>query len=322
VSTLTISNPSGLVYPTGVAVDSSQNIYAASGAEDVDEVLSGTGLVNLIGGQSYTAGPGYNGPATLITMNNPQGIGVDSFGNVYVADTANNMIREITVSTSPVSMIVFAGQETAGYVDATGVAAQFSQPWGIAVDKSNNVYVGDTGNGVIRIISPSGAVTTFAGKSYGSAITLTNGPASIASFNGTDGIALDNNGNFYVTETGYEDVRKITISGGTTMVSTLAGSGVAAFNNANGILAEFNSPIGVAVDSSGNVYVADQNNQLIRKITPGGDVSTLAGQTSSHGSSNGQGSAASFYNPQGLAIDQNGILYVGDAQNNLIRIIQ
>ena len=234
--------------------------------------------------------------------------------------TPNNEIREVTINSSPVSLITFAGQRTPGFMNGGGIGAQFSNPYCLAIDKFNNIYVGDQYNGAIRIITPGGAVNTFAGAGYSSPVS--NGPAYMATFNGINAIALDSSGNLYVAESGAYDVRKITVSAGSTMVSTLAGDGYPGFNNANGTLAEFNYPSGIAVDGYGNVYVSDSNNQLIRKITPSGDVSTLAGQYQNHGAANGLGTSAQFYSPEGLAIDQNGILYVGNAANNLIRIIQ
>ena len=226
-----------------------------------------------------------DGTGTSAMFYNPFGVAVDASGNVYVADTYNHKIRKIT-SSGLVS--TFAGS-TAGFADGTGTAAQFYAPWGVAVDVSGNVYVADAVNGAIRKISPSGLVSTIAGG-----------------FSGPHGIAVDTSGNVYVADTNNNIIKKITPSG---VVSTLAGSTVG-YLDGIGTSAKFNMPYGIAVDKSGNVYVTDQKNYKIRKITPSGVVSTLAGSTA--GGANGTGTAAQFVDIMGVAVDSSGDLYVGD----------
>ena len=173
------------------------------------------------------------------------------------------------------------GPGNAGHGDGNGSGAAFYSPRGIAVDNSGNTYVADTGNGTIRKISPGGEVTTLAGSPfhYGSA----NGPGSTARFDNPNGIAVDAAGNLYVADTGNAVIRKIDPSG---TVTTWAGtSGVPGFADGEGTAAQFYSPEGVALDGSGNLYVADAGNHAIRKITPQGAVSTLLG--GEDGSANG-----------------------------------
>jgi serine/threonine protein kinase, bacterial len=208
-----------------------------------------------------------------------------------------------------------AGQLGGGAINATGTAASFSHPEGVAVDASGNVYVADTSNSEIRKITAGAIVTSFAGTagSPGSA----NGTGSAASFDSPVGIAVDASGNVYVADSANDDIREINPSG---VVITFAGTGSTGFANGTGTAASFDNPTGVAVDAADNVYVADQNNDAIRKISPAGVVSTLAGSGST-GFANGTGVAATFDNPTGLAVDATGNIYVADQNNFAIRKI-
>jgi len=216
-------------------------------------------------------------------------------------------------ATSYGQVITFAGTGTAGMVNNTGTKASFSAPLGLGADGAGNIYVGDYNNNLIRKISPAAVVTTCAGVAglYGAK----NGSASVATFELPQGVAVDNSGNIYVADSFNNLIRKIT-PGGT--VSTLAGQANVS-GSANGTNATFNSPTGVAVDNAGNVFVADQGNNLIRRITPNGSVSTLAGIAGISGSANGNN--ATFNAPSGLAFDNSQNLFVADAGNNLIRMI-
>jgi hypothetical protein len=252
-----------------------------------------------------------NGTGTAATFNNPYGVAVDGSGNVYVADYANNLIRKITAAGVVTTL---AGSGSQGSADGEGTAASFYNPRGVAVDGSGNVYVADYEYHLIRKITSAGVVTTLAGSgSWGSA----NGSGTAASFNGPNGVAVDGSGNVYVADYFNHLIRKITSAG---VVTTLAGSGSSGYGNGTGTAASFNSPVDVAVDGSGNVYVADLYNHLIRKITAAGVVTTLAGSGSS-GSANGTGTAASFAFPHDVAVDGSGNVYVADYFNHLIRKI-
>ena len=187
----------------------------------------------------------------------------------------------------------------------------------MAVDAAGNVYVADTGNDTIRKITPAGVVTTLAGTAgqAGSA----DGTGTAARFNEPDGVAVDAAGNVYVADTNNDTIRKITPAG---VVTTLAGTaGQAGSADGTGAAAQFNAPEGVAVDGAGNVYVADTGNDTIRKITPAGVVTTLAGTAGQVGSADGTGSAARFNDPDGVAVDGAGNVYVADTINDTIREI-
>lgn len=268
----------------------------ANGPFDKVTTLAGNGSASLI-----------NGTGTSATFNSPHGIAVDNNGNVYVADEVSSVIRKIT----PVGTVTtFAGSGTVGSSNGTGTAASFRNPFDIAIDANGNLYVADSKNNKIRKITPDGIVSDFAGNGIAG-----HDDGQNATFNSPAGIAIDKDGNLYVSDSGNNLIRKITADG---TVSTLAGSGAAGKANGSGISASFNGPIGIAIDTDGNVYVADSYNNLIRKITPAGIVSTFAGNGVA-GSTDGTGASASFKDPIGLEIDPYGNLYVSDAQNNKIR---
>lgn len=226
----------------------------------------------------------------------PAGVALDAAGNLYVADAFNHRIRKITPAGS-VSTLAGSGSE--GSANGAGEVAQFYYPMGVAVDSAGNVLVADFGGHRIRKVTPAGEVSTLAGSGARGAA---NGEASSASFSEPHGIAVDADDNVYVAEWGSHRIRKITPEG---QVSTLAGSGSAGAANGTGVDASFDRPLGVAVDRAGNVYVADGQNSLIRKITPDGVTTTLAG--------------AVFYEPRGVAVDVDGYVYVADTENNVIR---
>src|SRR5208337_2007128 len=241
----------------------------------------------------------------------PQGVATDNT-NVYVADSFNQTIRKIAPGGAVTTIAGSAGK--AGAADATGTAALFWQPQGVAADGLGNLYVADTANSTVRLIAPGVVVTTLAGSaSVGSA----DGDGSSARFSGPSGSAVDQNGNNYVTDSQNATVRKITATGA---VSTLAGT-AGNFGSADGdsTNASFNGPQGLAVDNSGNLYVADTVNHTIRKVTPAGVVTTLAGLAGVNGVTNGTNSSARFNFPQGITVDGAGNVFVADTWNHIIR---
>lgn len=282
--------------------------------------ITTNGTVTTFAG-SGAAGFG-NGTGTSATFSNPNGVTVDATGNVYVADQANNSIRKITSAGTVTTVTTLSGNGNSGRTNsAIGVSALYNGPTGVAVDAAGAaVYVADYGNNEIRKIitaagTTNGTVTVLAGSATG-LTGKADGTGTAAFFNGPAGVAVDATGNVYVADFNNNLIRKITAAG---VVTTLAGS-TAGNTNGTGIAASFNGPRSVAVDATGNVYVADANNNLIRKITPAGVVTTLAGN-GSIGNADGAGTAASFYYPAGVAVDAAGNVYVADANNNLIRKI-
>ena len=295
-------------------VMSSASLAATSnGPQNNKPSKKATGL-SLIAGN--IGGPGsVNATGVAARFYNPSGIAVDAAGNQYVADTSNSTIRKITPAGAVTTLAGTPG--VIGSADGTGLAAQFRNPQGIAIDTAGNLFVADTGNSIIRKITPAGIVTTLAGAPgmNGSA----DGSGAAAQFSNPYGIAADTAGNLYVADTINQTIRKITLTG---VVTTLAGTaGVTGSADGTGLAAQFRYPQGIAADTAGNLYVVDTNNSTIRKITPAGSVTTLAGTPGVSGSADGSGAAAKFSNPSAITSDTTGNLFVADTNNTTIRKI-
>ena len=243
----------------------------------------------------------------------------NAYGTAY--GSVVKFITSSTLSSLTGTVTTFAGNATAGYADGSGTGALFNSPSGIAVDASGNIYVADSFNNRIRKIAPDGTVTTIAGNGIAG---YNDGPAATAQFYAPQGLAVDAQGNVFVADFGNSVIREIVSSTGT--VTTIAGNGIAGYVDGAAIkTAEFNSPAAVALDGKGNIFVADYNNNIIRKITSAGVVSTVAG-TKTAGYINGTvNTSTSFYtsfnHPSGLVLDANGNIFVADAGNNAIRQI-
>jgi len=296
--------------PTGVAVDGAGNVYVSDYGTDLIRKVTQQGIVTTIAGTGSVGSS--NGIGTAASFDAPFSLTVDGSGNLYVADTDNHEIRKITkagvVST-------FAGNLYYGNTNATGQAASFDYPYGVAVDTiAGIIYVADRINNEIRKITTLGVVTTLAGSYYPGSI---NGTGVGAKFYSPFGVTVDPFGNVFVADTYNHQIRKITSAG---VVTTFAGSGLQGNSDGIGSVASFNYPSSVASDASGNIYVADTNNNSIRKISTSGVVSTLAGNIQS-GHADGIGVLASFNGPSGVACDALGNVYVADSNNNRIRKI-
>jgi hypothetical protein len=269
------------------------------------------GWTNFVG---QSGGPGnVDGTGSTARFYYPNSVAVDAAGNIYVADSGNFTIRKATPAGGVTTLAGSVG--TPGSSDGTGSGAQFSEPEGVAVDGVGNVYVADTDNNTIRKVSPAGVVTTLAGSagSWGG----TDGTGSAARFYWPWGVALDSAGNVYVADTANYTIRKVTPAGVVTTLAGLAGS----FGSVDGTgsVARFHLPSGVAVDSASNVYVTDELNYTIRKVTPVGVVTTLAGLAGTADYADGTGSAARFSAPWGVTVDSKGDVFVADAYNHTIR---
>jgi len=248
-------------------------------------------------------------------FNAPHGIAVDSGGNVYVADMTNHVIRRIAPNGKVTTLAGSAGQR--GSADGTGSAARFETPWGVAVDNTGNVYVADAGNNTIRRIDPGGKVSTLAGLA--GAAGSSDGLGSAARFDYPQALVADTRGTVYVTDSLNHTIRRISPSG---MVTTVAGLARHPGNaDGRGSAARFRCPAGITMDSAGNLFVADEFNHTIRKITPDADVITFAGLAKVSGSTDGIAMAARFHNPHGCAVDDAHNLYVSDMNNGTIRRI-
>lgn len=244
----------------------------------------------------------------------PSDMAIDGSDNIFIVDSGNNAIRKMTAA-GAVSTI--AGSGIAGNTDATGRFASFSNPFGITIDASGSLYITDSSNYTIRKMTATGAVSTIAGQAGTKGGV--DGSASISLFRRPFGTVVAADGTVYVVDSGNHAVRKITTGG---VVSTFAGL-IGAKGSADGVVgvARFNHPSGIAIGPDGNFYVADSENHTIRMITPGGVVSTIAGQVGINGAIDGIGAAASFYNPFALVVDGSGNLFVTDVNNHTIRKI-
>ena len=286
-------------------------------------VFSTNGSVTITahqaGNAQYNAAPDVSRTFSVLPVpaefSYPNGLTVDSGGNIFVADTNNHTIRKIT----PAGVITtFAGTAGApGSADGTGAAASFYLPSGICVDGADNLYVADTYNHTIRQITPAAVVTTLAGLA--GANGHADGTGSVARFHSPYGITSDAGGTLYVADSLNCTIRKITTGG---VVTTFAGLALTAgHTDGTGAAARFNAPWGLCIDNaSGNVYVADGYNFVIRQITSAAVVTTLAGTALAHGSTDGTGAAARFYQPYGISVDASGTLYVVDSPSTIRKI--
>jgi len=303
--------------PTGVAVDSAGSVYFTEGS-----VGTGSGLVlgdnrvwrvaggifNTFAGTGLQSYSGDGGAPIVAQFNTPGGIAMDSAGALYIADSLNHRIRKIAPGGS-VSTV--AGNGTAGFSGdgKPATSAQLNGPSGVAVDPSGTIYIADTNNNRIRVVTPDGLMYTLAGN--GNAGFFGDGGMAIkAALHAPQGVAVDSLGNFYIADTLDQRVRKVTQSN---IITTIAGNGNAGFGGDGGLgpAAVLNMPVSVALDGSGNVYIADQGNGRIRVVAQNGVISTVAGD--------GNTPTSQLYNPSGVAVDAQGNIDIADTGHNRIR---
>ncbi len=290
--------------PRGITIDTTGNLYVGDFFNHKIRKITPNGQVTTIAGSTKGFADGIG---SLAKFDFPEDVAIDAAGNLYITDVFNNKIRKIS-STGQVSTI--AGS-TEGFTDGQGVNAKFSAPVGITIDNAGNLYITDHVNHKIRKITPNGLVTTIAGSTSGFA----DGIGNVAKFDFQDGIEIDATGNLFISDLLNNKIRKVSSTG---QVSTITGS-TQGLADGQGVNAKFYGLRSSTIDAAGNLYVVESRNNKVRKISPTGLVTTVAG--SSSGFIDGNGASAQFNGPHGITIDSQGNLYVVDTGNHKIRKI-
>ena len=312
-----------LNFPSGVAVDTLDNVYIADTVNNRVRKVDPFGIITTVAGDGSPAFAGDGGPATAASLNFPRRVEFDTAGNLYIADSSNNRIRKVD-SGGIISTV--AGNGLAEFSGDSGPAtlAGLNSPAGVAIDGAGNVYIADPNNSRIRIVDTSGIITTVVGS--GSLFSSGDGgPAVSASVFDPWDVVTAPAGSVFLTERDFDlegnRVRKVNASGD---ITTIAGTGLAGFSGDGGAAtaARLNFPTGLAIDSAGSVYIADAFNSRLRKIDSGGIITTVAGDgTFGFGGDGGPAVAASLNFPQGVAVDATGQLYIADSGNFRVRMV-
>jgi sugar lactone lactonase YvrE len=303
--------------PYSVAVDTAGSFFIADLQNARIRKVTPDGVINTVAGSGTQGYRGDDGPATSALLDNPLGITIDAAGNLFIADNGNYRIRKVT-SGGVISTV--AGNGTKGYSGDGGPAtsAQLGYPYGVAVDAAGNLFIADTYNYRIRKVRPGGVISTVAGngiQGYGG----DGGLATSAQLGYPYGVAIDAAGNLFIADTYNARIRKVTPGG---VIRTVAGNGIQGYGGDGGpaTSVQLNYPLGIAVDTAGILYIADSGNFRIRRVTPDGLISTVAGDgTQSYGGDGGPATSAQLSYPQSVAVDSSGNLFIGDTLNNRIR---
>jgi hypothetical protein len=311
--------------PTGLAWETNGNLYVVDGNSIRTISTSGTNHIVKTQVGSINVHGFLDGANNAVRFNSPQDICSDSVGNLYIADTYNNAIRKATLNGTNWVVTTIAGpvppSTVFGTADGTNNVARFHNPYGITIDGAGNLYVADTLNDTIREITPVGnnwVVTTIAG-SGGNAGSV-NATNKVSRFNNPTDVAVDAANNLYVADFANDTIRKLTLSGTNWVATTFAGAaGVDGSANAQGTNATFSFPQAIAIDLAQNLFISDSGNNMVRKVTPSGMVSAVAGTAGVFGSANGTGASAQFNQPYGIVVDPLGNLYVADYLGYAIR---
>lgn len=319
-----------------IAIDTSGNIFIADNTNNFVRKVNTSGIISTVAGNGTG---GYNGDgiaATSAELNSPSALAVDKAGNIYIADGMNARIRKVNVSTGFITTIVGNGTGGYGGDGAAATLAEINFPQGVAIDSLGNIYIADSFNNRIRKVNSSGTIITIAGNGT-AGFSGDNGLATSAELNNPVGMCTGLNGYIYFSDgnrvrrvsatdtiktvagNGLSGKRKVNNSG---IISTIVGTGIGGYNG-DGIsatTAEINGPVGLYVDGSGDLYIADYGNNRIRKVNSGGIISTVAGNGTAGSTGNtGPATAAELHNPTGVVLDASGNLYISDYTNIEIR---
>jgi protein gp37 len=325
VVTVTVTAPGGIKpWSTSFRLIPQKRIfYLIADTENhvIRKVDTTTGIIDTIAGTGNSGYTGDNGPAVEARLNKPGGVFVDPLANIYIADTENHVIRKVDATTREITTV--AGNGSNGYAGDNGQAtsASLNKPAGVFVDSSKNIYIADTENHVIRKVDGgTNVITTVAGNgTHGYAGD--NGQATLAQLNKPGGVFVDPLANIYIADTENHVIRKV--DGGSNVITTVAGNGTHGYAGDNGqaTSASLNKPAGVFVDSSKNIYIADTENHVIRKVDGGTNViTTVAGNGSGGYSGDGdQATLAALKKPRTVWLDEIGNLLIADTENSRIR---
>ena len=306
-----------LTQPSGLALDSAGNLYIADAGNNAIRKVAATGFISTVAGNGT---PGYSGdgaPATAAQLGHPRYVAVDGFGNLFISDSDNSVIRKVTVATGLITTV--AGNGTAGYAgDGTPATSANLSPSGLAVDGSGNIYVSDAMNSVVRKVA-AGIITTVAGT--GIPGLLGDGyPAASAQLSGPDDVVVDSAGNLYIADSGNLRVRLVTAATG--VITTVAGGGTDSMTNGAATNAQLLAVPSIALDGARNIYIAD--GYVIRRVTAAtSSISTVAGNGkpgyAGYSGDGGPATSAQLSAAPGVAVDTLGNLYVPDTSNHVIR---
>ena len=311
--------------PEDIAVDSVGNLYIADTANHRIRKVTPAGIISTVAGIGSPGFDGDGGPSISAKLDVPLGIAVDPAGTLYIADSNNVRVRKVTpegvISTIAGNGGIWGYSGDGG--PATSAALLFT--FRVVVDGSGNLYFSESSvyggpPDRVRKVTPEGVISTVGGG--GTQIPGDDGPATSAQLNRVGGVAVDSVGNLYIADSANHRIRKVTPAG---IISTVAGTGTSGFGGDGGpaTSAQLNTPWGISVDSIGNLYIADVWNNRIRKVTPAGIISTVAGTgTSGFGGDGGPSTSAKLNTPAGIAVDSAGSLYIADTGNNRVRKVE